>query len=82
MGMPWLRHLPFFSATFAEFDAQVSETYKFFEDNIHERIEQHRTQNQKHVADDDEKEPKDLLDAFLNQMQKDSAAGDGETEFK
>jgi len=58
----------------------VSETYKFFEDNIHERIEQRRSQ--KHVEDDDEEVPKDLLDAFLNQMQKDNAAGNGETEFK
>jgi hypothetical protein len=80
MGMPFLRHLPFFSSTFAKFDGQVSDTYAFFEKNILERIER-----RKEAADFDMiegEERKDLLNCFLDQMERMKAEGEEETEFK
>uniref|UniRef100_A0A915MDS1 Cytochrome P450 monooxygenase n=1 Tax=Meloidogyne javanica TaxID=6303 RepID=A0A915MDS1_MELJA len=69
MGMPWLRYFPLFSSTFKEFDSQVSSTYSFFEFNIFERIKKRFNE------EISEEKTKDLLDYFLDQMEKEKKNG-------
>ncbi|KAL7071020.1 hypothetical protein ACQ4LE_009839 [Meloidogyne hapla] len=67
VAAPILRHLPFFYQSFLEFSELPLPIYKYLNKQIENRIEIRNKETQV------EKEPKDLLDCYLDQMESDEA---------
>ncbi|CAK5048216.1 unnamed protein product [Meloidogyne enterolobii] len=66
VAAPILRHLPFFYQSFVEFSELPLPIYKYLNKQIGNRIEIRNLKNEK-------KEPRDLLDCYLDQMESDEA---------